>query len=1007
MKRQKLFLIMLVTLLTLCLVVGIVACDEDLSDPSGNSGSSGSQSGSVDNPTGGGNDDGQGGSGTVNPGGDVDPDHGQDNPVDNNQDAPIAYFSFDSLDSNGNYYNEADGRAAASFGNPIQDNDGKNGSAVYFDGESYLSLKEDLPRGNSAHTIAAWVMLDYSIIGNNTENCIAGWGNYTHLQDTRLMIYHKQYCVTSYDVYAMYPLVKNADINWYHVALTYDGYQYTFYLNGVECAVATASEGINIQDSFLYIGGFNDGLKFGGFMDDLYVFDKALDRNDLVKCMNNTYEFEKHSADNQQPETGAANVFDAATSVLEAGVNEFVYENDSCTVPFEIVMPDNYDSSKEYPLMLFLHGDGSNGSTPKAVRLGGEATLVRRSLVESGEDFIAIIPCASSPWLVVPNDTNTVYPYRSYSMDDATPSDQLLAVVELLNDVIDNLAVDEDRVYLAGYSRGTMASWYLLSEMPEKFAACVVCSGAGDPSISYKFANVPLWLFMGDADSLVDLNGIKSIFDNYQQSGGNGVFSICRNGGHGLEAFLYAENNLVEWVFSKERSSSESVVYADYQIKQILVDESLNETEYSSITKEAIVGLTVSTEQSIVAGYTFDAERSSLSGVVAADGSLQLTLYYNQNPRVFNTKGQVKASALYGGAGASDWTVDTSTGTYTSNTANDTLLTFADWKFNGGIIEWDMMVPTDSYKWNTSIGILFSSVTESVVGGNAATDSYYVFGRAFTSEYVGFHKYNGEFGWEDVAKISPSDTYSCPAGETHHFKLEWNPVLKVMIMTYGDNVVTMSPRSEITGEYFGLYSEVQGTVFSNIVVTPREYLDGSSLTLCNTSNYSVWKDSDGKIGYTSLTNSDASAVGVAILKDLSLTRGRVEWDMMVPSEAYCFNVNTGILWGISGDSLNIHTDEYHVSGRYPGGVYVSFSKYLADGSIAFDWENTQEIHDATTMAKGVSAHYAFEYDGENMTISLGGQTLSFALKHNLGGTGIGLYSEVIGTEFYNIVVTPA
>ncbi len=922
------------------------------------------------------------------------------------EDAPVAYFSFDSVDDNGNYYNEADGRAAASFGNPRTEEDGKHGSAVYFDGNSYLSLEEDLPSGNSSHSIAAWIMLDYSVINSNSENCIAGWGKYTHLQDTRLMIYHNQYCVTSFDVYTTYPLAKESDTRWYHVALTYDGGRYTFYLNGVECSVVEASAGLNIKESFLYIGGFNDGLKFGGFIDDLYVFDKALDRNDVVKCMNNSYEFEKHVADNRQPAKEQGELFDAATSRLEAGVNEFVYKNETCSVPFEIIVPDNYDSSKEYPLMLFLHGDGSNGATPSAVRLGGEATLVRRSLVESEEDFIAIIPCATTPWLVVPNDTNTVYPYKSYSLDDATPSAQLLAVVELLDDCIDNLAVDADRVYLAGYSRGTMASWYLLSETPEKFAACVVCSGAGDPASSYKFANVPLWLFMGDSDTLVDFNGIKSIFDNYAEAGGEGNFTVCKNGGHGLESYLYAQKNLVDWVFSKKRASSESVVYGDYTIKHILVDENENETEYSSVTKEAIVGKTVSTKSVSIAKHTFDEERSVLSGTVSADGSLELKLYYNRDPRVFTTQGQVKAAPIYGGAGASDWVVDLSTGTYTSATAADAYLTFEDWKFNGGIIEWDMKVPTDSYTWNTSIGILFSSVTESVVGGNAATDSYYVFGRAFTSEYVGFRKYNGEFGWEDVSKMSPPDI-SCPAGETKHFRLEWDSYRNVIIMTYEGRVVSMTPGTEIKGEYFGLYSEVEGTVFSNIVVTPREYVEADNLTLCNASNFSAWKDSDGKICYTSLTNSDTSAVGVALLNDVTFGTGRIEWDMMVPSDVYHFNTLTGLIWGISGDSVNIHTDEYHLSGRYPGGVYVSLSKYLSDGAIAFDWENTREINDGATMVKGATAHYVLEYDGQNMTITVGSNTVSLAMKHNLSGTRLGLYSEVVGATFSNIVVTPA
>lgn len=920
----------------------------------------------------------------------------------NNNDTPIAYFSFDKTDANGNFYNEVDGKASKSYGSPSQ-TDGKNGKSLLLDGESYLAIKEDVPYGNAAHSISAWIKLDYSIVTSSTENVIAGWGKYTHLQDTRLMIYHGEYCVTSFDVFKTYPLAKAQDTTYYHVALTYDGSKYTFYLNGVECATVNAQDGLNIQKSFLYVGGFNDGLKFGGEIDDLYVFGRALDRDDIVKCMNNTYEFEKKEADNKTPVGEETEIFDVKNSVLKGGVNEFVYKTEIASVPFEIIMPDNYNASKKYPLMLFLHGDGTNGGTPTDVRLGGESTLVRRSLVEGKEDFIAIIPCASSPWLVVLNDTNTVYPYKSYSMSDATPSKQLLAVIDLLDECIENMSIDEQRVYLAGYSRGTMASWYMLSETPEKFAAAVVCCGAGDPSISYKFASVPLWVFMGNADPLVDFNGIKTIYDNYESAGGKGHFTVCQNGGHGLESWLYKEENLVDWVFEQVRKSEIIENNASYTVKHILVDEEGNETEESSLTNEGKVGSTVSVLSKEIKGYAFNESKSITSGTVLADGSLCLKLYYDKETKTYNTSGQVKADVYYGGQGESDWIIDKVNGKYTSDTDDYALITFKDWKFNGGVIEWDMMVPSDTYKYNTVTGLLFGSVTESVVGGDALTDSYYVFGRAFTSEYVGFHKLNGAFGWEDVAKLSPP-TIECVAGTTYRFRLEWDTKLNVFILSFGGNVVSMTPRNAISGEYFGFYSEVKGTVFSNITVTPREYVD-ANLTLCNGSNFSAFKDSDGKMSYTSLSNTDGSKIGVALFNDKSFTKGKIEFDMTVYSDDYQYSTLTGLIWGINKDGVDINTDEYHVTGRHNSGVYVSFSKYLSDGSIAFDWENSQEIHNAELMKKGSTVHYELEYDGENLTISVGESTVTLALKHNLTGSYFGFYSEVVGTVYSNIVVT--
>lgn len=474
------------------------------------------------------------------------------------KDAPLAYFSFDGLDANGNFYDLVSGKAAYAYGEP-QRTAGKNDSALALsDGASFLSFAPaKLPTGNAAHSICAWIKLDYGGITPQSEHVAAGWGSYENISDTRLMIYHNQLCVTSFNVCTFYPIPKGADKDWYHLALTYDGETYAMYLNAVLVAEVSC-EGIDIQNSPLYIGGFGDGiLCFSGGIDDLYIFDRALTRKEIVTYKNNEGEFAMKDPDNLPPAGGQAEVFSAEESVLEGGWNEFRYLDGKTSLPFQIFIPDDYDAAKKYPLMMFLHGDGSNGQSVEKILLGEEAVTVRRALVEKGE-CIVIVPAAPSPWLIVPNDANVVYPYRSYSMDDAAPSAHLLAAEKLLDECIAHLRVDESKVYLTGYSRGTMASWYLLSQTPEKFAAAIVCSGAGDPDSAYKFKEVPVWLFMGDADPLVSYGDICKIVSAYGDAGGADMkFTVCRGAGHGVENWMYAEEELIDWLFSKSKKVSE------------------------------------------------------------------------------------------------------------------------------------------------------------------------------------------------------------------------------------------------------------------------------------------------------------------------------------------------------------------------------------------------------------------------------------------------------------------
>ena len=323
---------------------------------------------------------------------------------------------------------------------------------------------------------------------------------------------------------------------------------------------------------------------------------------------------------------------------------------------------------------------------------------------------------------------------------------------------------------------------------------------------------------------------------------------------------------------------------------------------------------------------------------------------------------------------------------------------FKNWEFEGGVIEWDMNVPTDTYKHNTTCGLLFASPNQRVISSEE-TDSYYVFGRAFTGEFVGYCKRNGEFFWEDGAKLSPP-LITCTAGVTYRFRLEWDNVNRILSLTFDGNTVSFQPQRESSGKYIGLYSEVKGTAFSNITVTPKTYVY-AGVTVCNGTQWEFSKTGEN-VSYKALSD-----CAVLTFKDLSFTTGTLEWDMMVPSDDnYAFGTLCGVIWGASTEIVDIHSSLYYVSGRYAGGIFVTFAKFLnGDGSVGFDWENAQQIQNGETMAKGLTVHYTLAYDGTEFTLRVGTEEAKVVPVHQLAGGVLGLYSEVAGTVFSNIRLT--
>ncbi|MBQ7170712.1 MAG: SMP-30/gluconolactonase/LRE family protein [Clostridia bacterium] len=210
--------------------------------------------------------------------------------------APLYYFSFDRTDETGRFLEDRSGRAATSRGKPVQ-SEGKNGKALSVNASSSLEFEGSaLPQGDRPHSIAVWVRAKS---GTAAERVVAGWGTYSKLLDTRLLIYKGALCVSSYSVYTTAPVPDDLGETWHHLAITYASRRYRLYLDGVAVADVGTS-GISVTGTTLCIGGFGkNGKYFDGELDDLYIFDRALTPEEIRGCMENASDFSQIRKDSQ------------------------------------------------------------------------------------------------------------------------------------------------------------------------------------------------------------------------------------------------------------------------------------------------------------------------------------------------------------------------------------------------------------------------------------------------------------------------------------------------------------------------------------------------------------------------------------------------------------------------------------------------------------------------------------------------------------------------------------
>lgn len=236
---------------------------------------------------------------------------------------------------------------------------------------------------------------------------------------------------------------------------------------------------------------------------------------------------------------------------VKARFEKKVFYHDDVELPYMIYLPKNYNENKKYPVLFFLHGDGLNNRSLDDLIDCLEAITIKRAVIEY-EKVIIVAPIAKQSWVLNINDANLIRPRKSYLINELNQSKYLIAADNLLNNICQNYAVDESRIYLNGYSRGCMASFYLLNKYPNRFKACSLCCGASPRDINHILKEIPIMFFHGDQDELVSYQDNKDLFAEINRLGGKCVFVTGKNQGHGLEKALLDQEDLISWLFDNK-----------------------------------------------------------------------------------------------------------------------------------------------------------------------------------------------------------------------------------------------------------------------------------------------------------------------------------------------------------------------------------------------------------------------------------------------------------------------
>lgn len=202
--------------------------------------------------------------------------------------------------------------------------------------------------------------------------------------------------------------------------------------------------------------------------------------------------------------------------------------NGKVTMKYLLYLPKDYDQKQAWPLMLYLHGSGYRGDDLELVKKSGP-----QKLIEGGKQF---------PFIVVAPQCSKGRQWEPREL------------AALLDEIVTECKVDQDRVYLSGASMGAFGAWSLIAYQPNRFAAIAPVCGGGDPMAVKPHAHVPAWVFHGDKDPIVPLARSEAMVEALKKNGGNVTFTVYPDAGHDVGTRTFADPKLYEWLLQQKRA---------------------------------------------------------------------------------------------------------------------------------------------------------------------------------------------------------------------------------------------------------------------------------------------------------------------------------------------------------------------------------------------------------------------------------------------------------------------
>ncbi len=228
----------------------------------------------------------------------------------------------------------------------------------------------------------------------------------------------------------------------------------------------------------------------------------------------------------------------------------FEFSDTTGVLPYRVLLPENYDASKSYPLVLVLHGAGERGNDNKAQLTHGANLFLKKEIREKFDAIVVFPQCPEESYWSNVKKERLLNAFNFTFSAEGEPTQAMKMLQAFIPELKNKFKIDENRMYVGGLSMGGMGTLELVRRNPTMFAAAFSICGGAHPDTAPQLTNTKWWFFHGDADVVVDYQHSVNMVNALEQLGVEAKFTTYEGVNHNSWENAFAEPDLLPWLFA-------------------------------------------------------------------------------------------------------------------------------------------------------------------------------------------------------------------------------------------------------------------------------------------------------------------------------------------------------------------------------------------------------------------------------------------------------------------------